>query len=213
MIDWWHLKPKELPRKFTQNAFSDDFAELGLCSEWQWINPRGDCRYQLNSEPFWLEIQAASNCLLLRCKNNNNLNAPRLMQEIWGDFAIETKMASAGQETPTIDGLLIWKDSDNFIRFDKGMLGTNEIGLSGNIDGNWDHFGRGMLISDTIYMRIEKIGDILSAYCSKDGESWLTCGEVSFPVEGPVQAGIHAISYWIATTSRFDYFWVLREKS
>jgi len=114
-----------------------------------------------------------------------------------------------------VGGLLIWKDKDNFIRFERGMNGSNEIGLSGNINGKWDHFGRGMLVTDIIYMRIERIGDTLSAYCSSDSENWLTCGEVSFPVDDPIQVGIHAIGSVgnrggnMATTTRFDYFRVL----
>jgi len=138
------------------------------------------------------------------------------LQDISGDFAIETKMATADEEIPTAGGLLVWKDKDNFIRFEKGMRGKNNIEFSGNVNDKFDHFGRGMLISDTTYMRIERIGDTLSAYCSNDRENWLTCGEVSFPVGDPIQVGIHAIGSIgsrggnIATATCFDYFRVLR---
>jgi regulation of enolase protein 1 (concanavalin A-like superfamily) len=94
------------------------------------------------------------------------------------------------------------------------MRGKNNIELSGNVNGKFDHFGRGMLISDTIYMRIECIGDILSSYCSSDGENWLTCGEVNFPVDDPIQIGIHAIgstgSEPTTTATRFEYFKIYR---
>jgi hypothetical protein len=97
------------------------------------------------------------------------------------------------------------------------MNGKSEIGLYGSIEGNWDHFGRGMLVSDIIYMRIERIGDTLSAYCSSDGDNWFTCGEVNFPAEGPIQIGINAIGGLgslggsVPTAIRFDYFRVLRK--
>jgi hypothetical protein len=61
------------------------------------------------------------------------------------------------------------------------------------------------------------MGDIFSAYCSSDGKNWMTCGEVSFPAEAPVQAGIHAIGAIdrlygnMATATRFDYFRVIRK--
>ncbi|MBM3212383.1 tetratricopeptide repeat protein, partial [Candidatus Poribacteria bacterium] len=207
----WYLEPKELSRQFTQVISSDKFDRC-LCPEWQWVNPKGDCSYELNIEIPCLVIHAASGCDLY---SGSNLDAPRLMQGFSGDFAIETKMAYAKEKMPTVGGLLIWKDKDNFIRFERGMNGSNEIGLSGNINGKWDHFGRGMLVTDIIYMRIERIGDTLSAYCSSDSENWLTCGEVSFPVDDPIQVGIHAIGSVgnrggnMATTTRFDYFRVL----
>ncbi|MFQ6042247.1 MAG: DUF1349 domain-containing protein, partial [Candidatus Poribacteria bacterium] len=204
----WYLEPKEPSGQFTQTAFSDEFDGLTLNPEWQWIN----CSYELTSEPSWLEIRAASDCDLYR----DNLDAPRLVQEISGEFAIETRIAPASEDMPTVGGFVIWKDEDNYIRFERGMHGENEIGLSGNVEGKWDHFGRGMLVSETIYLRIERIGDMFSAYCSSDGENWLTCGEVSFPAEYPIQVGIHAIGAVgsrggkMATATRFNYFKVLR---
>jgi len=209
----WYLEPKELSEQFIQTAFSDEF-DGSLYPEWQWINPRGDCGYELNMNSSWLMIQANSGYDLWP---GANFDAPRLLQGISGDFAIETKMASAEKDIPTVGGLLVWKDDNNYIRFEKGMHGTNEIGLSGNIKGEWGHFGRGMLISDTTYMRIERIGDTLSAYCSRDGENWLTCGEVNFPVDDPIQVGIHAIGNTgkepTATVTRFDYLRLQRRTS
>jgi len=211
----WYLEPKGLLGQFTQTVFSDEFDGSILRSEWRWVNPRGNCSYELNSEPSWLKIQADSGCDLYP----GNFDAPRLLQGLSGDFAIETKMASADEDTPTVGGLLVWKDENNYIRFERGMHGTNEIGLSGSVEGNWDHFGRGMLVSDIIYLRIERIEDKLSAYCSNDGEDWLICGEVSFPIDYPIQIGVHAIGSLgsrggsMPTAIRFDYFRVLNRTS
>ena len=222
----WYLTPRELSGQFVQTIFSDEFDGSTLCSEWQWVNPRGNCSYELNSEPSCLEIRAVSGCKLER---GNNFNAPRLLQEISGNFAIETKMASAAnsateemptvEDMPTVGGLLVWKDENNHIRFERGMHGMhgkNEIGLSGSVEGKWDYFGRGMLVSETVYLRLERMGDKFSAYCSSDGENWLICGEVSFHAEEPIQVGIHATGGWCLwgdmtdTAARFDYFRVLR---
>jgi regulation of enolase protein 1 (concanavalin A-like superfamily) len=140
------------------------------------------------------------------------------LQGISGDFAIETKMASAAEKMPTVEdlptvgGLLVWKDENNHIRFESGMHGKNEIGLSGSVEGKWNYFGRGMLVSETVYLRLERRGDKFSAYCSSDGENWLICGEVSFPAEEPIQVGIHATGGLVLrgnvadTAARFDYF-------
>jgi predicted ATPase/class 3 adenylate cyclase len=211
----WYLEPTELSGQFTQTIFLDEFNGSVLNPEWQWVNPRSDCCYELKDEPSWLKIQADSGCDLYP----GNFESPRLLQEISGDFAIETKMATADEDTQAVGGLFVWKDENNYIRFERGMNGTNEIGLSGSVDGNWDHFGRGMLVSDIIYLRIERIEDKLSAYCSKDGGDWFTCGEVNFPAEDPIQIGIHAIGGIgghedaVITSTRFDYFRVLNRTS
>jgi tetratricopeptide (TPR) repeat protein len=225
----WYFEPKELCGLFTQNAFVDEFDGSDLKSEWEWINPKGDSNYNLSSEVSpaqrdpenrdWLEMHAASVYYFL--------DAPRLLQEISGDldtptatqskdFAVEVKLKAASDDLPSVGGFLIWKDEENYIRFEKGMHGKDEIGLSGNVDGKFDYFGRGMLASEVVYLRLERIGDRISAYCSGDGASWLTCGEVSFPAEVPIQIGIHAIGGVglrggaMATATRFDYFKIFR---
>ena len=212
-LDQWYLEPKELSGQFTQIAFLDDFDGTILCPEWQWIDPKGNCHCEFKVT--WLRIQADSECNLWV---PNNLDAPRLLRWISGDFAIETQIA-IDEDIPAVGGLLVWKDIDNFIRFEKGMRGRNNIELSGNVNDTGNFFGRGMLVSDTIYMRIERIGDTLSAYCSKDGENWLTCGQVEFPVDDPIQIGVHAIGNIgaqkgnmldMSTATRFDYFKIYR---
>jgi predicted ATPase/class 3 adenylate cyclase/regulation of enolase protein 1 (concanavalin A-like superfamily) len=214
-LNQWYLEPKELSGQFIQTAFLDEFDGSALCPEWQWIDPKGNCCCELKGA--WLKIQADSACNLWGW---NNFDAPRLLQGISGDFAIETKIAPANEIMPMEGGLLVWKDVNNFIRFEKGMRGKNNMELSSGIDSKWEFFGRGMLVSDAVYLRIERMGNIFSAYCSSDGENWLTCGEVNFPAEDPIQVGIHAIGNIgaregnmldMVTAIRFGYFRLIRK--
>jgi len=105
----------------------------------------------------------------------------------------EVKVKTASADLPSVGGLLVWKDETNYIRFEKGMHTENEIQLVGSLGDHFEHFSRGMLASEVLHLRLERIGDRFSAYCSSDGTNWLTCGEVSLPVEYPIQIGIHAI--------------------
>ena len=123
-----------------------------------------------------------------------NLSAPRLMREISGDFAVEVCVSSASDERPQMGGLLVWKDRDNFLRFEKGVHGQNEVRLHGYVDGKYQVAGRGLLSSDeATHLRLEREVEQFSAYCSVDGEKWLTCGKLTFSLEDPIQVGIHAI--------------------
>ena len=211
----WYLEPGELSGLFPETVFLDEFDGPDLRSEWEWINPGGDSSCSLSSESGWLELRAAPGSHPSR----GIFDAPRLLQEISGDFAAEIKLKAASGDLPSVGGILVWKDRENFIRSEQLMhleYLDHEIRLLGNMQGEGNLFGRGRLASDTVYLRLERMDDRLSAYCSSDGENWLTCGEKTFPVEDPVQVGIHAtgglgmFGETMAGATRFDYFRLLR---
>jgi hypothetical protein len=65
--------------------------------------------------------------------------------------------------------------------------GQLPIGESANLQvGKWP--GR-------VFLRLERVGDHVHALCSADGETWFTAGHVAFPVEDPIQVGLHAIGH------------------
>jgi hypothetical protein len=86
--------------------------------------------------------------------------------------------------------------------------------------GNRDMLiGRGRLQSDAsgrVFLRLERVSDRVNAFCSADGENWFTVGHVEFPVEDPLQVGLHAIgsidrtvyhsAYPDGTAIRFESF-------
>jgi regulation of enolase protein 1 (concanavalin A-like superfamily) len=55
--------------------------------------------------------------------------------------------------------------------------------------------GRGRLRSERVFLRLERVGDRVSAFCSADGKNWFTVGHVEFPIEDPLQVGMHAIGH------------------
>jgi hypothetical protein len=52
---------------------------------------------------------------------------------------------------------------------------------------------------------LERVGERVNAFCSADGDIWLTVGHVEFPVEDPVQVGMHAIGNIDRTVYRGTY--------
>jgi hypothetical protein len=155
-----------------------------------------------------LEIRAANGRDLYEL----NFSAPRLVREISGDFAIEVsvspasdnELAARSTEKPQMGGLLVWKDRDNFLRFEKGVHGQHEMRLHGYVGGKHQVAGRGLMresrggasvpaLDEEVHLRLDRSGDQFSAYCSLDGENWLTCGKMISPLDDPIQIGIHAI--------------------
>jgi tetratricopeptide (TPR) repeat protein/regulation of enolase protein 1 (concanavalin A-like superfamily) len=184
----WYLEPPEPAASFSRLSFADEFEKEEMDSSWVWIDEFGDCACKI-SEANGLEIHAANRRDLLEL----NLSAPRFMREISGDFAVEACISATTDEKPQIGGLLVWKDRDNFLRFDKGVYGQHEIRLHVCKDGQQQKIGRGFLMREEIHLRLERIDNLFSAYCSADGQNWLTCGKLTMPMDNPVQIGIHAI--------------------
>ncbi|MEK7397959.1 MAG: DUF1349 domain-containing protein, partial [Candidatus Poribacteria bacterium] len=179
----WYLESTELPNEYHSIIH-------GINESWQWIDEFDDCSYNIGEEK--IEIHASNG----RNLSSFNFSTPRLMQEASGDFAVEVIINSVSEDKPQQGGLLIWKDKNNFIRFEKGTHGKREMHLEGCVNGKYRVAGRGLLPTsdnDETYLRLERSGDEFSSYCSVDGENWFTCGKMTLPMEDPIQIGIHAI--------------------
>ncbi len=187
----WYLEPTGLTRGFPHLTLADEFGMDRIHPSWIWTDEFGDCAYK-NAEAGGVEVSAANG----RDLYHLNLSAPRLVMDFSGDFAVEVCISSASDDKPQQGGLLIWKDKDNFLRFERGVDGQHEMRLHGYVNGEWHIAGRGLLKAEgneEVHLRLERSGDEFTSYCSTDGESWFTCGRMTLPMEDPIQAGIHAI--------------------
>ncbi len=70
--------------------------------------------------------------------------------------------------------------------------------------------------SEPVFLRLERHSNVVNALCSANGVEWFTVGGVAFPVEDPVEVGLHAIgvidraiyhgAYPEGTAIRFELF-------
>jgi regulation of enolase protein 1 (concanavalin A-like superfamily) len=79
------------------------------------------------------------------------------------------------------------------------------FGFTGRLASEHVFIGRGRLVleesasqeasesSSRVFLRLERTGDRVDAFCSIDGENWFTAGYAVFPAEDPVQVGVYAI--------------------
>jgi hypothetical protein len=206
----WYLDPIDITT-FGQICFHDEFA-LSSLSDWEWQDPFDDCSYTVKRG---LEIHAAN----ARNLWHINLSAPRVLRSVAGDFAVQTVCVPASNDKPTIGGLVLWQDRKNFLRLDRGAGGKYEIFFGGCLDDQDVVIGRGRLDvdkSEKFFLRLERVDKKVNAFCSGDGEDWFTVGHIVFPVEAPVQVGLHAIgnidrtiyhgAYPEGTAIRFESF-------
>ena len=212
--------------KFTEIIFLDEFDSLKPV--WQWIDPRKDCRQQLGRPAVggvlqdragWLEIHVGPNHDLWWGPDgrSGNMDGPRMLQPLSGDFAIETKITST-KEQREHGGLLIWKDENHFIRLDKtsalhGFRG--DIRFETHVNRRYQAIGRGAQQSVMNFLRLERTGHDFQAYCSVDGQQWQSCGSATVLMQDPVMVGMHALcpGNIPPTVTRFDYFKIIKTPS
>lgn len=99
-------------------------------------------------------------------------------------------------DRPALGGIFLWKDRKNYFTLVKGARGKNEISFRGCRDSEDIFVGRGRLVAERIHLRLELTDTALKAFCSGDGSSWFTAGQIEFPVQDPVELGLFA-SGWI----------------
>ncbi|MFQ5796066.1 MAG: BTAD domain-containing putative transcriptional regulator, partial [Candidatus Bipolaricaulia bacterium] len=185
----WYLEPTEAI-DFPQNLIHDEFAD-SLSSDWAWQDSFDDSSFTVNDG---LEIHAANGRDLGSItKWQINLNAPRILRPISGDFSVQTVCMPVSKEKPAIGGLVLWKDRENYLRLTRGVRGEHEISLEGCLGNKDVIIGHGRLASERVYLRLERLGDRVNALCSTDGMDWYAVGSAAFPIEDPVEVGLHAI--------------------
>ncbi len=185
LLRYWHLKPSTLAPDHYQLAWRDPFQGPSLLEEWDWIDPESKSSYNF-SQGGVLEIQTPAG----RDFFSQDLNAPRLLRRVSGDFAIETSLVDITEEEHQNGGLLLWASEEMYLSFEKRLTGINEVRLRICRENQYEIIGRGWLEGRRLYLRLERTGSLVSALCSNDGKQWYICGEVSFPVNDPVWVGL-----------------------
>ncbi len=185
-LQQWYLEPSQIDNKLSNLVFSDDLNK-DMDSSWTWIDIFSDCHYEIRENG--LEIHAENG----RDLYWPNKSAPRFIREITDGFAVQVCISPATNDKPQMGGIFIWKDDKNYICFERGRNDPYGFLFFGYINGEQKMAGRGLLIeeSESTYLRLERNGNEISAYCSIDNDNWLTCGRLSFPVD-PIQVGIYA---------------------
>ena len=191
-IESVQLYPKkaELPELNEKLELVDNFNSIS--SDWEWIDPKGDCTCELN--------QGSEKGIIISVTGDHdfwsdgvyrNFNAPHLLQEISGDFILETKIAD-GDKGKKSGGLLVLKDDKSFLRFEMPSSSFWEGEVRFEVHSNYQLYtaGRGFFDADQLILRLIRQGDRFSAYCSRDGIEWFTCGYLDLPMNDPIKVGI-----------------------
>jgi regulation of enolase protein 1 (concanavalin A-like superfamily) len=151
---------------------------------------------------------------LTHSQGRDQLNAPRVIQEVAGDFDLQVKVHAfplPAENTSTSNGicfvssgLLIWLDGDNFIRLDRAAAAgfpTAAVLMEFYEKGKQTVQAAEQIEDKDIHLRITRKGPKLTFAFGASGDQWTTIHTSEIPLPPAVSVGVLAIN---TTTKKFS---------
>lgn len=203
--------------QFTELVFSDEFDGEELKPGWKWVDPKGGGSWSPRQGYLEMRCEPGQDLWWGHQGRGGNMDAPRLLRRIEGDFAIETRI----QVTPQLrehGGLLVWADENAFLRLEKtsgAHAFRGDVRFERHVHRIYRLVGRAPGLARGIkqlYLRIERVGNQFTGYVSRDGVNWISCGTTSVGMPKTVWVGLHALAPGNIppTLTRFDYFRIFK---
>jgi len=207
-------------KEFTDVVFEDEFDGSVMRPEWQWEDPRGGGSWAERQGYLEMRVEHGQDLWWGSPPGRGgNMDAPRVLMPVSGDFAIETRIPVSSQLREH-GGLLVWKNPMAFIRLEKTSgphAFRGDVRFERHVNRVFQLVGRGPGLARArhVYLRIERRGNLFSGYASSDGITWQSCGQTSVGMGEPVMVGMHALAPGNIppTLTRFDYFRLFKRPS
>jgi regulation of enolase protein 1 (concanavalin A-like superfamily) len=129
-----------------------------------------------------------------------------MIQQVTADFRITTRVTIHPVYNYQGAGLLIWRDTENYIRLERTLV--RGIDMIGRVNGDRPFAIEIPFDVDTVYLRLERLGDRVDGWYSTDGTSWSHAGDSEFPSGGSLDVGLVLINEWQDNpiSADFDFF-------
>lgn len=178
------------------------------------VDPDGDCTFDNKKDSLVIGVPGGQHNLNPLPKINN-FSAPRVVQQVTGDFEVQVKVppfprplarvsVEPGKPSYVGAGLLVWADNKNFIRFlraDSGEGPNRFAGLEAYHDGELALFENAAWPGTGGYLRLERRQGKFSWAASADGVTWQPQKKpLSLDFPPKVSVGVLAVN---STTGRF----------
>jgi beta-xylosidase len=199
----------DMPVNVSFSTYSKDWPV-----DWQWIDP------DEQNDPTPHDVKSGVLRVRIPTKKDlsgNKRNAPRYLKAIKGDFQIETRVRFAPKENYQGAGILIFKDENNYLRFERAYGGVGGGGEGIRFDASVKGEYRpvvppGEIQTDAVEvdLKVVRSGKLFLAYWreSEDGE-WREAGEFESDYPETVLAGILAVNTAREVTAEFAYIRLL----
>jgi regulation of enolase protein 1 (concanavalin A-like superfamily) len=201
---------------FAKAQFHDDFTGKKIASQWTWSDPGNDAKYALLPRKGQLRQTVPPGNDHTTGHGAPLYAGPMLTVPISGDFTITTHVNVNYPRAPSAmeSGLMIWKSKSNNLQFKRtNGFNTQNVLYYGNIANARTTFhGNKGISANSVYLRIQRVGNKFTSYFGTDGKTWKVGGAVTWKVTGTLNVGI-ATSYWLwfgisktPTTGDYTFF-------
>ena len=170
-------------------------------------DPDGDCKVFVEEGRLTIAIPGTVHAL---SAERGQMNAPRILREVAGDFIAEAKVSGvAPPQAPSLvrerrpfcaSGLILWQDDRTYIRLERaGMVLNDEGVIYANFEsrehGRFERAGDANelpLDGEETYLRLERRGKMVLASVSTDGRSWKSLEPLAVDLPERVRVGVAA---------------------
>lgn len=181
---------------------------------WQWIDP------DERDDPTPHDVKKGVLRISIPPKKDlyeDNRSAPRYMKAITGDFQIETRVKFLPKENYQGAGLLIYKDDEHYLRFERAYGGPGGGGEGIRLDARTPAAylpivtpGEIQTSAPLVDLRIVRQGRMFTAYWRFDEESeWREAGTFESDYPQTIMAGVAAANTAREVTAEFVYIKLL----
>jgi S1-C subfamily serine protease/regulation of enolase protein 1 (concanavalin A-like superfamily) len=170
------------------------------------IDPDNDCKFTPNGKSLSIQVPGKLHDLFF---DGGPTNAPRVMQDVEGDFVATVKVggefklgpkSTNPQTAPYLGaGLLVFSNSDNMIRCERCMFGSGARLTTGLLfeerEGGYQAGSHSSFFKlDECYVRLERKGSTIYGGSSTDGKTWKDLKPIDTVYPKKVKIGLHVIS-------------------
>jgi regulation of enolase protein 1 (concanavalin A-like superfamily) len=171
----------------------------------QTFDPDGDCTFLPEGKGLTITVPPTPHDLTAE---EGRINAPRVLQDVEGDFRAQVKVSGAFRPTAgsvpghlpfQSGGLLLWSDAQNYVRLERAGMNRNGVNESSatlelRSGGRPSATAPVPLGEQDTYLRMERSGNQVRGWVSPNGRKWtrLEPLEATFPAK--VRVGIAAVN-------------------
>lgn len=183
-------------------GFNDQFQSPLIDWRWDWIDPQNDTRFDVLDGKLRISVPGDGNDLY----PYGNLDAPRIVQSIYGDFSIITEVSFNPQFVYQGAGLVVWWNTNNFIRLERE---TEGVSIHWNNGGIYTGIDAIPTDATTLYLKLERSGNEFTGKFSEDGKNWIEIGTVTSHFGSEPLVGLTVINQWQSNPTFADFEFVL----
>ena len=209
LTDYNTADKKEYSVNFGIKSVNDEFNSSTLGKQWSWVR-ENPANWSLSKKPGSLVITSQKGDITQSSNNAENI----LLQSANTDWTIETRITCSRKPSGFSQnaGILAYQDDDNFAKLvysasfgRRGFGGPTGSGVRAieqpgavqlQIEGKGDQKSLATLSmegiikdNNTLILKLEKKGDLYTAFCSSDGTTFTTIGSANIVLKD-IKAGL-----------------------